>query len=109
MFKQIIYFGFVSTLVACSSMHSSDSSNVKYKDNQVVSENEFNHDLLTCNTRYKSHLSSPLVLEPKSKEEFFRSCLGSLGYQEKGASTEDKRQFVFNFKEIEFNLIKLNK
>lgn len=107
MLKRAICSAFALTLVACTSMPSGGGK-VKYKDNQAVTEAEFNHDLLTCNNRYKNYLESPLVLEPKSKEEFFRSCLGSLGYQERNPS-DDKKQFVFNFKEVELNLIKLGK
>lgn len=107
MSKHAIYFILILVLGACSSMPR-NSGEVKYKDNQAVSEAEFNHDLLICNDRYKNYLTSPLVLEPKSKEEYFRSCLGSLGFREKNPADE-KRQFVFNFKDIELNLIKLGK
>lgn len=105
--KHAFCFVFSLFLGACSSM-SGDSAKIKYKDNQAISEAEFNHDLLICNGRYKGYLESPLVREPISKEEYFRSCLGSLGYHEKNPSDE-KKQFVFNFKEIELNLIKLGK
>ncbi len=107
MFRHAVCLAFILLLGACSSM-SGDSGKVKYKDNVAVSEAEFNHDLLSCNNRYKDYLASPLVREPKSKEEYFRSCLGSLGYHEKNPSDE-KKQFIFNFKEIELNLIKLGK
>lgn len=92
-------------LTACSAAHNGNT--VRYKDNMEVSENEFNHDLKICNNQYKDYINAPLVLEPRSKEEFFRYCLGTLGYHDKPITSDSKKTFTFNFKEIQLNLIKV--
>lgn len=95
----------VALLTACAS---TPDNHRRFKEGVEVSDAEFNHDLLICSDRYSGYLASPLVHEPKSKEEFFRNCLSTLGYREAN-SAEEKKSFVFNFKDIQLNLIKLGK
>ncbi|MGE4294467.1 MAG: hypothetical protein AB7E49_02060 [Campylobacterales bacterium] len=100
----------VVLLSACSSMKTGNHTDAKkYKDNIAVSGDEYRHDLDVCDKRFRGYLEAPLVLEPKSKEEYFRDCLASLGYHEKDPNTGKKSELNLTIGDIELILIKVGK